>query len=210
MITLEATKRAEIGKAARTLISEEKLPAIVYGPKKEPEAITVSLPEFKAILRREGTAAVVELSGLDTALQVLIHAIDRDPVTTEPRHVDFYAIEKGAKVEVAVPLSFVGESMAVKTGASMVKVMHELTVEADPSKLPHEIEVDISALAAIGDQIHVKDVKLPAGVKAMVDADDVVVLAQEVVEEPEEESAAPDMENIEVEQKGKGDEAEAE
>lgn len=206
-ITLEATKREATGKASQSLITEEKMPAVVYGPKKEAEAITVSLPAFKAILRNEGTAAVVELTGLGSPMQVLIHDVDRDPVTTDPRHADFYAIEKGAKVEVAVPIVFVGDAMALKAGANLVKVMHELTVEADPSKLPQEIEVDLTALAAIGDQIHVKDVKLPAGVVAKAEADDVVVLAQETAEESEEDGAAPDMDAIEVEQKGKDDES---
>jgi large subunit ribosomal protein L25 len=138
-------------------------------------------------------------------MQTLIHEVDRDPVTNQPRHADFYALEKGKKVEVAIPLSFIGESAAVKAGASLVKVMHELEIEADASKLPHELEIDISTLAAVGDQIHVKDIKLPSGVTTPIDGEEVVALIQEV--EVEEESApAPDMASIEVEQKGKGEE----
>ena len=125
-----------------------------------------------------------------------------------PRHADFYAIEKGAKVEVAVPLSFIGESPAVKAGANLVKVMHELEIEAEAADLPHEIEVDISTLENIGDQIHVSDIKLPKGVVAQVEGDEVVALTQEVEVEPEEPTGGPDMDSIEVEQKGKGDEAE--
>lgn len=207
MITLEATKRIETGKAVAALYSQDKMPAVVYGPKKDSESITVSLHEFKAILRNEGSAAVIELTGLGTPLQVLIHDISRDPVTTEPRHADFYAIEKGAKAQVAVPITFVGDAMALKVGGNLVKIMHELVVEADPAKLPQEVEVDLSVLAAIGDQIHVKDVKLPAGVVAMADPEDVIVLAQEGTEEPEEDTAAPDMAAIEVEKKGKDEES---
>jgi large subunit ribosomal protein L25 len=109
-------------------------------------------------------------------------------------------------VTVSIPLSFIGEAGAVKLGASLVKVIHELEVEADPSKLPHEIEINLEVLANIGDQIHVKDVKLPAGVVATMDPDEVVVLAQTTQEEPEEDTAAPDMDAIEVEQKGKDSE----
>jgi large subunit ribosomal protein L25 len=138
-------------------------------------------------------------------MQVLIHEVDRDPVTSSPRHADFYAIEKGAKVEVAIPLSFIGESAAVKAGASMVTVMHELEVSADASKLPHEIEVDITALENVGDKIHVSDIKLPSGVTTPVDGEEVIVLVQEVAVETEEDSAAPDMDAIGVEQKGKGE-----
>ena len=207
-ITLNATKREERGRQAQRLLAKDLMPAVVYGPNHEAEAVTLPRPEFAKILRDAGESSVIEITGLGSAFQVLIHDVDRDPVTTLPRHADLYAIKKGAKVTVAVPLTFVGESYAVKTGANMVKVMHELEVEADPSKLPHDIEVDVTALAAIGDQIHVKDIKLPAGVIAMADGEEVVALAQEVAGEEPEEGAAPDMDAIEVEQKGKDEGAE--
>jgi len=210
MITLNATKRTETGKASRGLLAQGKMPAIVYGPAHEAETITLESADIAKVLREEGESVVVELSGLGANFQALIKEIDRDPVTNQPRHADFYAIKKGAKVTVSVPLAFVGESAAEKAGASVVKVMHELEVEADPAKLPHEIEVDIEKLAAIGDQIHVKDIALPAGVTATEDGEEVVVLAQEVEQEPEETAEAPDMAAIEVEQKGKEEEGETE
>lgn len=205
-ITLTATKREETGKRSLGLLAKGMLPAVVYGPKQESTPISVSTRDFDRILRNEGESTVIELSGLGSELQVLIHEIDRDPVTNTPRHADFYAIEKGAKVEVAVPLTYVGESAAVKAGASLVKVLHELEIEAAPANLPQEIEVDISVLAAVGDQIHVSDLRLPTGVEARVEADQVVALIQEVEAEEETEVAAPDMAAIEVEKKGKTDE----
>lgn len=206
-ITLTATKREATGKAGRRLLGEGSVPAIVYGPKQEAMPISLSAREFEKVLRDAGESTVLELSGLGAPIQALIHEVDRDPVTNVPRHADFYAIEKGAKVEVAVPLEFIGESPAVKAGASLVKVLHELEVEADPSKLPHDIVVDLSALAALGDQIHVRDLALPSGVEAKVEPDQVVALVQEVkAEEEETVSEAPDMAAIEVEKKGKEEE----
>jgi large subunit ribosomal protein L25 len=207
MITLAATPRTITGKSSAKLSKEGLMPAVVYGPKQEAVSIALSLLEFKRILRDEGESSVIELSGLGKTMQVLIHDVDRDPVTSVPRHADFYAIEKGAKVEVAVPLSFIGESAAVKAGANLVKVMHELEISADAADLPHEIEVDISVLAEIGDQIHVSDIKLPRGVVVQVEGDEIIALIQEVAVE-EEESAGPDMDSIEVEKKGKTDEEE--
>jgi large subunit ribosomal protein L25 len=207
MITLEATPRTITGKSSVRLAKEGKMPAVVYGPKQEAMSIALPVLEFKRILRDEGESTVIELTGLGKSMQVLIHEVDRDPVTSTPRHADFYAIEKGAKVEVAVPLSFIGESAAVKAGGSLVKVMHVLEIESEAADLPHEIEVDISTLENIGDQILVSDIKLPKGVVAQVEAEEVVALIQEVEVEPEEEAAAPDMDAIEVEQKGKGEEA---
>ena len=210
MTTLSVEKRAEIGKTTQKFAGTDRMAAVVYGPKQEPISISLTTREFIKVLRDEGESSVLMLSGLGGNLQVIIHDVDRDPVTGLPRHADFYAIEKGAKVEVAVAIEFIGESPAVKLGANLVKVMHELEVEAAPENLPHQIDVDISTLEKVGDQIHVRDIKLPTGVTARVEEDEVVALIQEVEIEVEEVTAAPDMDAIEVEQKGKGeDEAEA-
>lgn len=203
VINLAATKRDETGKRAKRLLNDGSLPAVVYGPKQEALSITLSSREFEKVLRDAGESSVVELTGLGSPMQVLIHEVDVDPVTSVPRHVDLYAIEKGAKVEVAVPLEYLGESPAVKAGASLVKVLHELEIEAAPANLPHNIEVDISTLVNVGDQIHVKDLKIPAGVEVKIEADQVVALIQEVKIEEEAPVAEVDMAAIEVEKKGK-------
>jgi large subunit ribosomal protein L25 len=207
VVTLAATKREETGKRVSALFAAGKLPAVVYGPKQEATPITLSAKEFEKVFRDAGESSVIELAGVGASpLQVLIHEVDHDPVTHRPRHADFYAIEKGAKVEVSVPLEFIGESAAVKAGANLVKVLHELAIEAAPADLPHDLTVDISILANVGDQIHVRDIKLPAGVSLQIDADEVVALIQEVQEEVEEAPAAIDMDAIEVEKKGKEEE----
>lgn len=209
-IILTATLRDVSGKGAKRALPSDIMPAVVYGPKQESLPVGVPLRDFEKVLRQAGESSVVELKGLKESLQVLIHEVDRDPITNAPRHADFYAIEKGAKVEVAIPLTYVGESAAVKAGASLVKVMHEIEIEASPADLPHDIEVDISVLASVGDQIHVKDLKIPKGVEVKAEEDQVVALIQEVEVEEETVTAAPDMASIEVEKKGKEEEAAAE
>ncbi len=206
MLTIQATKREETGKRVKRLVSSGTLPAIVYGPKQEAISISISGREFEKVLREAGESSVIELAGLGSPLQVLIHDVDHDPVTNVPRHADFYAIEKGAKVEVAVPLTFIGESPAVKTGANLVKVLHELEIEASPANLPHDIQVDISTLSEIGSQILVSDLVIPQGVEVRVDQDQVVALIQEIVIEEEAPVATVDMDAIEVEKKGKDEE----
>lgn len=208
MITLEAKTREIRGKkAAGELAKEGRIPAILYGAKREALSISLPLAAFKKVLRDAGESSVIELSGLGASVQALIHEVDVDPVTSLPRHADLLAVAKGAKVEVAVPLVFTGESPAVKTGARLVKVMHELEVSADAAHLPHEIEIDISILENDGDQIHVRDIKLPNGVDSKEDGDEVVVLVQIAEEEPEE-VVTLDMSAIDVEKKGKAEEPE--
>lgn len=200
MVTMQVEKRD----AAATLSAVRRagmVPAVVYGAHQESTPITIDAKVFAKVLREAGEATIVSLTGLGAALPVLIHEIDAEPLTGRPRHVDFYAVTKGEKIEVAIPLVFVGESLAVKNGANLVKVLHEIEVEADPMSLPHEIEVDLSALAVIGDQIHAKALKLPVGVALVTDPEDVIALAQEVVEESASEAGSID--SIEVEKKGK-------
>lgn len=205
MLTLPVEKR-DTESTLSALRAKGLIPAVVYGGHHAAESIMVDARAFAKVLREAGEATVVSLSGLGAALPTLIHSIDLDPLTSQPRHIDFYAVTKGEKVEVAIPLAFEGASAAVEAGANMVKVMHEVQVKADPMNLPHEIVVDISVLAAVNDQIHAKDLKLPAGVELVTAPDDVVALAQEVVEE-KEEAAPADISSVEVEKKGKEEEA---
>lgn len=209
MHTLTAALRDVVGKSSKKLAQDGLLPAVVYGPKQEALSISLGRHELEAVLRHGGEAAVIELTGLAKPLQVLIHDLVIDPVTSIPVHADLYAIEKGSKITVSVPLSFVGESMAIKLGANLVKVLHEIEIESDAATLPPEIEVDISPLAALDDRITVADLRAPAGVSILTPGDEVVAIAQAVAEEVEEETAAPDMDAIEVEKKGKTEEEEA-
>lgn len=186
------------------------IPAVFYGPKAESTPITVNGPEFMKVWRQAGESSVITLTGLGEDHDALIHDISKDPVKDTVTHVDFYVIEKGKKVQVAVPLEFVGESAAVKTlGGALIKVIHELEIEAMPKDLPHAIEVDISSLVDFDAQIKVSDIKLPAGVTAQVDADEVVALVSAPKEEVEEESAPIDMASIGIsEERGKKEEEE--
>jgi large subunit ribosomal protein L25 len=160
---------------------------------------------FARILREAGEATIVSLEGLGAPLPTLIHEVDLDPLTSLPRHVDFYAVTKGEKVEVAIPIEFIGESPAVEAGANLVKVLYEIEVEADPMSLPHNITVDLSVLKAINDRIYARDLVLPAGVELLIEPEEVVALVQEVIEEKEEVAPA-DISAIEVEKKGKEEE----
>jgi len=207
MLTLSVEKRGKDGASASALRRADFIPAVVYGAHRESTPISIPVRAFEKVLREAGEATIVALAGLGEPIPTLIHEVDLDPLTNQPRHVDFYAVTKGKKVQVAIPLVFMGESAAVKAGANLVKVLYELEIKADPMSLPHTISVDLSMLATISDRIHAKDLVLPAGAELAVDAEEVVALAQEVIEEKEEVVPA-DISTIEVEKKGKEEEAE--
>ena len=200
--SLQATERTERGKQLDALRALGKIPAIVYGPKESPSSITVDRVEFEKLLKQAGESSIISLGGVGKAKDVLVHDVAFDPQRGGVIHVDFYAVEAGKELEVDVPLVFVGEAPALKLGGTLTKVMHQVEVACEASKLPKEISVNIESLVDLDSQIHVSDLVLPAGVRVLNDATDVIVLVQAVAEETET-VATIDMGAIEVEKKGK-------
>lgn len=205
-MTLAATKRDERGKKVRKLREAGMVPSIVYGTKSEPLAISVPHKDFSKLFADAGESTVIVLKGLDRDREVLVQEVAFDPVSGNPLHVDFFEVDQAATLSVTVPLEFVGEAPAVKTGgAVLTKVLHEIEVECLPKNIPQHIEVSVAGLAAIDDTIHVKDLPKLSGVEYQADPEDVVVIASALVEETEE-STTVDMASVEVEKKGKKDE----
>ena len=209
MLTLSVSKRDKTVATLSSVRAAGFIPAVVYGAHHESTPISIDARAFEKVLKEAGEATIVSLTGIGASLPTLIHDVARDPLTGQPRHVDFYAVTKGEKVEVAIPLVFIGESVAVEAGANLVKVLYEVEVRADPMNLPHTIEVDLSMLVDINDQIHAKSLVLPVGVELITEPEDVIVLTQEVSAEKEEETAAS-IDSIEVEKKGKDETTDAE
>jgi large subunit ribosomal protein L25 len=205
MLSLTVEKRD--GKTAPEKLRESgKMPAVYYGPKQASTSVSLSMIEFKKAWKKAGESSVIVLKDGKDEHEALIHEVDVHPVSGEPRHADFYVIEKGKKVQVAVPIVFVGISPAVKDkGAILVKVVREIEVEAAPKDLPREISVDISSLVEFADAIHAKDIKAPAGVEFKINPEDIIASVKEAKEEVVEAPAAIDMAAIEVTD-GKGKE----
>lgn len=207
MITLETKDRLVTDNLSK-LRKEGSMPAVLYGKKTQSTSITLVQKDFIKVWKTAGESGVVTLKGPKGSTDVLIHDVAIDPVTDVPQHVDFYVFEKGKKIEVSVPLEFVGVSPAVKDlGGALVKTLHELKISAPAEHLPHNIQVDISSLETFDSQILAGDIKLPTGVTLEENPEEVVASAAAPHEEVEE--AAPiDLSAIEVEKKGKKDEEE--
>ncbi len=205
-LTIEAIHRPMTRKA-EALRAEGRVPAVVYGPTTDNIPLSINARAFKKVWHEAGETTVIGVSVDDKTIDVLIQEVAVHPVSGEPIHADFYAVDKTKKVEVNIPLSFDGVAPAVKDlGGTLVKVLHEITVSGLPDNLPSEIVVDIASLKELDSVIAVKDVSLPEGVEAAMPEDDVVASISVQEEEPEETTEAPDLESIEVEQKGKKEE----
>ena len=187
------------------------MPVIVYGSKEESKPFFVNAKAFKKVLKEAGESTVVTLKTGTTSKDVLIHDVAYHPVSDEPLHADLFIIDKDKKLTVSIPLIFEGVAPAIKElGGLLVKVLHELEVEALPKDLPHDIKVDITSLKDLESQITIADLKIPAGVEATAGLESVVAAIS--VSEEEEEGVKPeatDLESIEVEKKGKEEVAEA-
>ena len=202
MFKLKVEKR-DLKESVSTLRKAGKLPGVFYGPKDPSTPIKMSLADFKKAWKTAGESTVISLEGEGIEAEVLIYDVSLHPVTDVASHVDFYAIEKGKKLSVDVPLEFIGVSPAVKDlGAVLVKVVHEIEIEALPKDLPHKLEVDISSLVAFDSVLTANDIKLPAGVTLKVKSEEVIASVYEPKEEVIE-VAPVDLSAIEVEKKGK-------
>ena len=205
MLTLKAEIR-DIHTKPEVVRKAGKVPAVFYGKKEASTAISIPKIDFLKIWKKAGEYSVVTLETPNGAMESLIQDVDLDPVTGTPRHADFYVFEKGHKVEVELPIEFIGVSPAIKDlGGILVKVLHKIKIEAMPKDLPHGINIDISSLKTFEDQVLARDIKLEEGVTLKENPEEVIALVSAPREEKEEESAPVDLSAIEVEKKGKED-----
>lgn len=195
--SLTAEKRIVLGRKVKRLRREGVLPANIYGNGVESLAVQVKTDEFKKVFSQTGETGLVDLKVSGEGRPVLIHNIQRDPVSGLPLHIDFLQVDLKEKVAATVPVELVGDSPAQKEGGIVVQQMHEIEVEALPADLPEKIEVDVSGLLNINDAISVKDIKVDkARVEVKEDLERVIVnvappVKEEEVVTPPAEEAAP-------------------
>ncbi len=202
MQELKARPRNELGKKVNALRRAGFLPAVVYGEGVESQPLSVPVKDFEKVYREAGESGLVKLDIEGKSYNVLIHDVSRDALKDAPLHADFYAVRMDKLIRTKVPVEFIGESPAVKSeGAVLIKVLHEIEIEALPANLPHHLKADISRLEAFGAKLFVKDIPLPYGVKIFADSDDIVAIAESPrsTEELEAIAAAPAVETVAVE-----------
>lgn len=198
MIELNAEARTIVGSKVKSLRKKGFFPAIMYGHGiADSQAITTSFADFERVYHTAGESTIITLDVAGKKYNVLITDVTYHAVNDKPLHADFYAVDMDKIIRTAVVLVFTGESSAVKNdGGILVKVMHEVEVEALPKDLPHELHVDLGLLATFGSKVLVKDILLPNGVKVMADLSEIVVL----VEAPRTEEALAELEQGAVSQ----------
>jgi|SRR3989344_6907811 len=218
MISLVAKTR-EKGNV-NVLKNAGQVPAVVYGPETKNVSVQVDEKEFKKVLREAGESTLVELlvekdpssaKASEGAVKkpVLIHEIQKDPVTDKIIHIDFFQPSLKQEVQVAIPLTFEGVAPAEKDlGGTLNKNILEIEVKALPQNLPHEIKVNVETLKTFEDHILVRDLVIPANVEVLKQPDEIVasVLAPRDVEAELAEEIKEEVSEVEKVEKEKKEE----
>ena len=191
-VTLEVSRREGTGKEiAKKLRADGKVPAVVYGGRKEPVAITVDRKAVSELVQKSehGIRSVflLKMAGSDQQRHAMIKEITINPISRKMQHIDFVRVVMDEMIKVTVPIRPHGTAIGVKEGGLLDFQVRELHVECMPTSIPDSIEVDVSELGA-HDYLRVKDLQLPEGVKVLDDPERVVVgvtiARAEVVESP--------------------------
>ena len=207
---LAVETRQKFGKAVKALGREGLIPAELYGHGIANLHLAVKRRDFEKVFKDAGESTVIKLkvggekpnSG-EKELNVLVHDIQRNYLSDEISHIDFYQVRMDELIKAHIPLEFTGESPAVKgQGGILNKTLSEIEVEALPGDLPRQFEVNLGNLLELNQSIYVKDLEIPAKVKVLVEPETVLVtvtppLEEEVIEAPVDVTAV----KVEAEEK---------
>lgn len=190
-----------------SLRAQGVIPAVFYGAGSVTTSISIDSKEFDKIFDEVGETHTITLDVEGKKVDALVHEVSRHPISNVPIHVDFLVVDTNKPVEVAIPLEFIGVSEAEKAGGIITKTLHEVEVRALPANIPDVIQVDLSLLVNEESVIHLKDLKFPAGVEFVDEAEKVVASITIAKEEEESTISAEDaLAKIAVEKKGKKEE----
>jgi len=181
--------------SARAARRAGRIPAIIFGDKKETISIDIEEREYKKIMNQSGIfSRLLDLSVDGKSNLVLTRDIQFHPVSENPLHVDFLRIGKGSNINVSVPVSFVNEELSpgLKTGGVLNTVRFELELMCPADSIPEKIEINLEGLV-VGDTIKISSVNLPDGVSSTITDRDftiATIAAPTVMSEVSTEEAA--------------------
>ncbi len=171
IITLAAQARDRVGKgAARATRRAGQIPAVIYGDKKEPVAISLDPKILTRVYLKGGFLSHLVDLQLDGAThRTLPRDVQLHPVTDEPLHVDFVRVTEHTKTHVNVPVHFENHaaSPGLKRGGVLNVVRHDIELSVSADSIPEQILVDLTGLE-IGDSVHISAIKLPAGAHPVI------------------------------------------
>lgn len=205
VMTLKAESRTEVGKqVAKKLRKQGRIPAIIYGEKKDSIPISLDINDVKTILKSEmGENAVLRIHRDDIQVDAMVKEIQLDYLSDNVIHLDLIRIDLNKKVTIAVPVKVNGVPVGVKVEGGLFDFMtREVRVRCLPTQIPTEFAIDVSEMHA-GQSIKAEDLELEEDIK-LVSAHNAVICAvslkgaeEEEAEEEEEVAVAAEEEAAE-------------
>ncbi len=211
VITLKADPRNDVGKKiARQLRKQGRIPAIIYGEKKESLPISLLLSDVKAIMKSEsGENTVLRIHREDVQVDAMLKEVQYDYLSDNIIHVDLLRIDLQKAVNVSVPVKVFGDPVGVKVEDGIFDFMtREIKIRCLPTQIPKEFKIDISGLH-ISDSTRAEDLEVAEGIKILSDPQTVIcavtskAAVEEVVEEEAEAAAEEEEKPEESEDKEK-------
>jgi len=172
----------------------KNIPAVVYGHGAENTIIKMNNSDFLRLFRKSGESHIITIAVDGKKIDVLVHDIQREPVSGDFLHIDFIIVKKGEAVHTNIAINFINESQAVKEGAILDEHLKSIEVKCLPKDLVDGFDVDLAVLKEAGDSIRVSDMNISSKYTVLTKADDVVVAAakpKKVVETEETPTEAP-------------------
>jgi large subunit ribosomal protein L25 len=211
---IQVQPRPELGsRANKRLRHKGLLPGVIYGHKEAVVPVTLNRKELVTHLSHGAHLFDLALDGKSE--KVLVKEVQYDHLGAEPIHVDFARVSLDEKVEVTVPLELKGEPKGEADGGVLQQIVAELEIECLVTDIPDIIRHNVSEMA-LNDVLHIKDLKLPAGVVSKQDPDLIVALVKEIADEEaapaavEEGAAEPEVIGRKAEEEPAAEGAEAE
>jgi large subunit ribosomal protein L25 len=203
--TLSAQVRDQIGtQFVRKMRNENQIPAVFYGPASNPTPLTINVVDLEKIIKQAGSENMIiglEINRKDNTLdkkQVMLKELQVDPIKDSYIHADFYEIRMDQELMLDIPVALINTPKGVKEGGILQHIRRELTVSCLPDKIVDQLELDVSELD-IGDTLHIGDIHLPDGIKA-VDDENLTVVTVIAPTVPEEEEIEEELEGEETEE----------
>jgi large subunit ribosomal protein L25 len=212
-IELKAQVRTIKGNGpARAMRREGWIPAVLYGPKIEPNMISIGARDLENILKHGSIGRRIinlEIDGAKGAKATMIKEMQTHPISQSVLHVDFYEVDMARKIKVNVPVTTTGTSVGVELGGMLQIIRRELEVYCLPNAIPQEITIDIADLQ-IGDSVHVNDIETGGDVEIPHDVNFTVLTILSPKKAEEEGEEADEVEEGEVTEADAAAEAEGE
>ena len=213
IVVLEASVRERGGKgAARAIRREGRVPAVIYGDKKDPILVSFGYQDLaKHVNTGRFMSMLVEVAVDGDNVRSIARDVQFDPVRDTIQHIDFLRLGKGARIVVEVPCNFLNEDECpgLTQGGTLNVVRYEIEMDVRATQIPESIDVDLAGLN-IGDGVHGSDLTLPEGATLAIDDRDFTVCTIAApsggADEDEDEAAAAEGEEAEA---GEGEEADA-